>query len=64
MLAERSRLARDLHDVLAHSLSVLAVQLEAARLTAITTADGANLVGQIAYAHKLSRTVQPSAGPG
>ncbi len=41
MLAERSPLARDLHDVLAHSLSVLAVQLEAARLTAITTAAGA-----------------------
>jgi signal transduction histidine kinase len=39
-LAERSRLARDLHDVLAHSLSVLAVQLEAARLTAITEAAG------------------------
>jgi Histidine kinase len=38
VLAERSRLARDLHDVLAHSLSVLAVQLEAARLTAITAA--------------------------
>jgi len=53
VLAERSRLARDLHDVLAHSLSVLAVQLEAARLTAITTAAGANLVGQIAHAHKL-----------
>src|SRR6266571_3663441 len=32
VLAERSRLARDLHDVLAHSLSVLAVQLEAARV--------------------------------
>ena len=54
MLAERSRLARDLHDVLAHSLSVLAVQLEAARLTAITTAAGADLVGQIAHAHKLT----------
>jgi signal transduction histidine kinase len=53
-LAERSRLARDLHDVLAHSLSVLAVQLEAARLTAITAAAGANLVGQITYAHKLT----------
>jgi signal transduction histidine kinase len=51
-LAERSRLARDLHDVLAHSLSVLAVQLEAARLTAITEAAGANLVGQITSAHK------------
>jgi signal transduction histidine kinase len=54
-LAERSRLARDLHDVLAHSLSVLAVQLEAARLTAITEAAGANLVGQITSAHKLTR---------
>jgi signal transduction histidine kinase len=54
VLAERSRLARDLHDVLAHSLSVLAVQLEAARLTAITTAAGANLVGQITHAHKLT----------
>ncbi len=54
VLAERSRLARDLHDVLAHSLSVLAVQLEAARLTAITSAAGAGLVGQLAYAHKLT----------
>jgi signal transduction histidine kinase len=51
-LSERSRLARDVHDVLAHSLSVLAVQLEAARLTAITQAAGANLVGQITSAHK------------
>src|SRR5947199_8066970 len=55
VLDERSRLARDLHDVLAHSLSVLAVQLEAARLTAITTAAGANLVGQITHAHELTR---------
>ena len=54
VLAERSRLARDLHDVLAHSLSMLAVQLEAARLTAITTAAGGDLVGQIAHAHKLT----------
>src|SRR5256884_4339660 len=54
-LAEGSRLAGVLHDVLAHSLSVLAVQLEAARLTAITEAAGANLVGQITAAHKLTR---------
>ena len=33
-LAERGRLARDMHDVLAHSLSALALQLEGARLLA------------------------------
>ena len=53
-LAERSRLARDLHDVLAHGLSALAVQLEATRLMAITTGAGARLVGHIASAHKLT----------
>ena len=53
-LAERSRLARDLHDVLSHSLSALAVQLEATRLMAITTGAGASLVGQVASAHKLT----------
>jgi signal transduction histidine kinase len=53
-LAERSRLARDLHDVLAHSLSALAVQLEAARLMAITAGAGAALVRQLSFAHKLT----------
>jgi signal transduction histidine kinase len=53
-LAERSRLARDLHDVLAHSLAALALQLEAARLTAITTGSGSRLVQQITSAHKLT----------
>src|SRR3954453_15192857 len=32
--AERSRLAREMHDVLAHSLSALALQLESTRLLA------------------------------
>jgi signal transduction histidine kinase len=32
--AERGRVARELHDVLAHSLSALALQLESARLVA------------------------------
>jgi signal transduction histidine kinase len=53
-LAERARLARDLHDVLAHSLSALAVQLEATRLTAIGTGAGAKLVGQLASARQLT----------
>jgi signal transduction histidine kinase len=53
-LAERSRLARDLHDVLAHSLSALAVQLEATRLAAINMGAGTALVGQIASARKLT----------
>ena len=35
-LRERARLAREMHDVLAHSLSALAVQLEGARLLART----------------------------
>jgi len=54
VLGERSRLARDLHDVLAHSLSALALQLEATRLTAITMGAGTKLVGQVASAHKLT----------
>src|SRR5262249_3399697 len=53
-LAERSRLCPHPPPVLAHSLSALAVPLEAPRLLAITTAAGARLVGQIASAHKLT----------
>jgi signal transduction histidine kinase len=53
-LAERSRLARDLHDVLAHNLSALAVQLEATRLMAISTGVGEKIVDQVAAARKLA----------
>jgi signal transduction histidine kinase len=53
-LAERSRVARDLHDVLAHSLAALAVQLEAARLTAISAGVGAKLVGEVTAARRLA----------
>lgn len=54
-LAERSRLARDLHDVLAHSLSALAVQLEGIRLTAIGIGAGTALVEQVSSARQLTR---------
>jgi signal transduction histidine kinase len=55
-LAERSRLARELHDVLAHSLSGLSVQLESARILAIGTGAAARLVEQIASAHRLAQS--------
>jgi signal transduction histidine kinase len=54
-LAERSRLARELHDVLAHCLSGLSVQLESARLVATATAADVSLVDQITYAHQFAR---------
>src|SRR5207244_12066874 len=54
-MAERSRLARELHDVLAHCLSGLAVQLEAARMLAIATAAEARLVDQISSARRLAQ---------
>jgi signal transduction histidine kinase len=53
-LAERSRLARDLHDVLAHNLCALAVQLEATRLAAIRMGAGEKVVDQVASARKLA----------
>jgi signal transduction histidine kinase len=53
-LAERSRLARDLHDVLAHNLCALAVQLEAIRLAAIGMGAGEQIVDQVASARKLA----------
>lgn len=54
-LAERSRLARELHDVLAHSLAGLAVQLEAARLLADATHADPRLAEQVTRAHALAR---------
>jgi signal transduction histidine kinase len=54
-LAERSRLARDLHDVLAHSLSGLNVHLEATRLLAQTIGGDQRLVSEISRAQALAR---------
>ncbi len=53
-LAERGRLARDMHDVLAHSLSALALQLEGARLLAEDREADPEVVAAIERAHHLS----------
>jgi signal transduction histidine kinase len=54
--AERSRMARDLHDVLAHSLSALALQLEGARLLARDRDGDPEVVAAIERAHGLAAT--------
>jgi signal transduction histidine kinase len=53
-LAERSRVARDMHDVLAHSLSALALQLEGARLLARDRGADPDVVAAIERAHHLT----------
>jgi len=55
VLAERQRLAREMHDVLAHSLSGLALQLEGARLRAARH-DDPGLVESLERAHRLARS--------
>jgi signal transduction histidine kinase len=52
--AERSRMARDLHDVLAHSLSALALQLESARLLARDRGADPDIVAAVERAHHLT----------
>ena len=53
-LAERGRVARDMHDVLAHSLSALALQLEGARLLARDRGADPEVVAAIERAHHLA----------
>jgi signal transduction histidine kinase len=53
-LAERSRVARDMHDVLAHALSALALQLEGARLLARDRDADPEVVAAIERAHHLA----------
>lgn len=52
--AERGRIARDMHDVLAHSLSALALQLEGARLLARDRGADPELVSSLERAHHLA----------
>jgi signal transduction histidine kinase len=55
MLRERSRLARDMHDVLAHSLSGLMLQLEGARMLAAQSDAKGQLPPTLDRAHHLAR---------
>jgi signal transduction histidine kinase len=57
-LAERARLAREMHDVLAHTLSGLALQLQGAKALARSLAprvDTGELVETVDHAHALAR---------
>ena len=52
--AERGRVARDMHDVLAHSLSALALQLEGTRLLARDRGSDPEVVEAVERAHHLA----------
>jgi signal transduction histidine kinase len=53
-VAERARLAREMHDVLAHSLSALALQLESTRLLADDRGVDPEVVRAVERAHTLA----------
>ena len=55
-LAERQRLAREMHDVLAHSLSGLMLQLEGARMLVADSSSDPRLPGVIERAHHLGKS--------
>jgi signal transduction histidine kinase len=55
-LAERQRLAREMHDVLAHALSGLVLNLETAKLLASQHGEDSRLGDAIGQAHRLART--------
>lgn len=54
-VAERARIARELHDVLAHSLSGLAIQLEGARKLVQRDGAGPELVGVVERASAMAK---------
>ena len=55
-LAERQRLAREVHDVLAHALSGLVLNLETARLLTSQSAADPQVADAIERSHRLART--------
>jgi signal transduction histidine kinase len=55
LLRERSRLAREMHDVLAHSLSGLMLQLEGARMLSTQPNANGRLPSALDRAHHLAR---------
>jgi len=55
-LAERTRLAREIHDILAHSLSGQVMSLEATRMLAERSGADARVVTEIERAHRLARS--------
>ena len=54
-LAERQHLAREMHDVLAHSLSGLMLQLEGARMLVLAAPDDPRLPVVVNRAHELAK---------
>jgi signal transduction histidine kinase len=53
--AERQRIAREIHDILAHTLSAQSVQLEGARLLVQTEAPADDVLQRIRAAQRLAR---------
>ncbi|MHB8312314.1 MAG: sensor histidine kinase [Candidatus Dormibacteria bacterium] len=53
-LAERTRIAREIHDILAHSLADLSIQLQVADALLSDGADAAGALQRIRHAHRLA----------
>src|SRR4051812_39290639 len=58
MLAERGRIAAELHDILSHSLTALSLHVEAASAALETTADRDSALVHLAKAARLARSGQ------
>jgi len=53
-LAERTRIAREIHDILAHSLADLSIQLEVADALLADNADTTGALQRVRHAHRLA----------